>query len=64
MIKNTKKLLENHAIPLSEAVTTARLERAGVTLGDDLGLRKVNSLKEVCRKHGFSVTHIKKLAGG
>jgi hypothetical protein len=50
-----KKLLENPSLRLTEQVAAARLKRAGVTLGADLGLPK----PKASRKGGFSPSLIK-----
>jgi hypothetical protein len=55
-----KKLLENRALNFSEELTAARLKRAGVTLGEDLGLPTPKSHPN----RGFSPELIRKLAGG
>jgi hypothetical protein len=40
-----KKLLETPALMFSEKLTAARLKRAGVTLGEDLGLPTPNRIQ-------------------
>jgi hypothetical protein len=54
-----KELLKNPALKLAEAIAAARLKRAGVKLGDDLGLRPVNPHHD-----RYPPELIRKLAGG
>ena len=60
MTDDFEKLLENNALPLAEEIAAARAKRAGVTLGDDWGIRNPKSDP----KRGFSPELIRKLAGG
>jgi hypothetical protein len=60
MPNDAKKLLANHALPIMKQVTAARLKRAGVTLGKDLGLQS----KKSDRKDRISSSFAKRLAGG
>lgn len=60
MTISSKKLLRNHGLKLAEQVAEARLKRAGVTLGKDLGLPKPKR----SRKDGLPSALIRRLAGG
>jgi hypothetical protein len=60
MTTSSQKLLQNPALKLAEQVAEARLKRAGVTLGKDLGLPKPKS----SRKDGLPSSLIRRLAGG
>ena len=60
MTKDSRKLLGNHGVKLAQQVATERLRRAGVTLGEDLGLPTPRFKK----KDRFSQTLLKRLAGG
>jgi hypothetical protein len=60
MIMSSKTLLQNPSLRLAEQVAEARLKRAGVTLGEDLGLPKPKGN----RKDGLPPALIKRLAGG
>lgn len=55
-----KKLLENPALDFSEELTAARMKRAGLTLGEDLGV----PIPKSDPNRGFSPELIRKLAGG
>lgn len=59
MTDEIKKLLENPALKLCEAIAAERLKRAGVKLGDDWGLRPVNPHTE-----RYPPELIRKIAGG
>ena len=59
MTNQIKELLKNPALKLGEAIAAERLKLAGVTLGDDLGLRPAKSHPEE-----FPPELIRKLAGG
>ena len=59
MTDQIKKLLKNPALKLGEAIAAERLKRAGVKLGDDLGLRPVNPHAE-----RYPAELIRKIAGG
>jgi hypothetical protein len=60
MTTSSKKLLQNPALGLAEQVAEARLKRAGVTLGKDLGLPKPKN----SRKDRLPSALIRRLAGG
>jgi hypothetical protein len=60
MTTNSKKLLQNPALGLTEQVAAARLRRAGVTLGKDLGL----PAPKRGRNARYPTALIKRLAGG
>ena len=60
MTTSSKKLPQNPSLKLAEQVAEARLKRAGVTLGDDLGLPKPKG----SRKDGLPPALVKRLAGG
>jgi hypothetical protein len=60
MTDDIKKLLRNPALRLSAEIAAARLERAGVKLGQDLGLSTPKSNPD----EGFSPALIRQLAGG
>jgi hypothetical protein len=57
---NFKKIFENQSVELSRQVTTERARKAGIVLGDDLGLRDCKS-KPSTR---YPASIVKKLAGG
>ena len=59
MTDQIKERLKNPALQLCEAIAAERLKRAGVKLGDDLGLRPVNPHAEE-----FHPELIRKIAGG
>jgi hypothetical protein len=59
MSDQIKKLLKNPALKLCEAIAAERLKRAGVTLGDDWGLRPAEPHAEE-----FPPELIRKIAGG
>jgi len=58
MTNNLKNLLANNGLELAEQISIQRLKRAGVTLGKDLGLKKLK------RTNTFPRKLIEKLAGG
>jgi hypothetical protein len=59
MTDQIKERLKNPALKLAQEIAAARLKRAGVTLGDDWGLRPVASPEE-----RFPPDLIRKIAGG
>ena len=59
MTDQIKERLKNPALKLCEAIAAERLKRAGVTLGDDLGLRPATPHTEE-----FPPELIRKIAGG
>ena len=60
MTDDIKKLLENPALNLLEAIAAAQLEQAGVKLGDDWGLPTPRSNPE----ERYSPELLRRLAGG
>jgi hypothetical protein len=62
MTYQIKERLKNPALKLAEEIAAARLRRAGVTLGDDWGLRPAKPSSEAAET--FSPELIQKIAGG
>ena len=60
MTDQIKERLKNPALKLGEAIAAARLKRAGVTLGDDWGLRRAKPHAG----EAFPPELIRKIAGG
>lgn len=60
MTDDLRKLLENPALRLAEEIAAARLERAGVKLGEDWGMPTPKANPQ----EGFTPGLIRKLAGG
>jgi hypothetical protein len=60
MNRDLRKLFENHPFELSEQVTAERLKRAGVVLGNDLGLQRGKSKPRT----RYPASIVKTLAGG
>ena len=59
MTTNSRKLLQNHGLELAEEVAAVRLRRAGVKLGQDLGLPQ----PKPASKNRFPAKLVKRLAG-
>lgn len=60
MTTSPQKLLQNPSLTLTEQVAVARLKRAGVRIGRDLGLPAPKASK----KAGVPSALIRRLAGG
>lgn len=60
MTDQIKERLKNPALKLAQEIAAARLKRAGVTLGDDWGLRPEGPQAE----NEFPPELIRKIAGG
>jgi len=60
MANDIRELLKNPALRLAEEIAAARLERAGIKLGKDLGLPTPRANPH----EGFSAGLIWRLAGG
>lgn len=59
MTANSRKLLQAQGLELAEEVAAVRLRRAGVTLGQDLGLPRPKPAK----KNRFPAKLVRRLAG-
>ena len=59
MTDEIKELLKNPALKLCEAIAAEQLKRAGVTLGEDWGLRPANPHAD-----RYPPELIRKIAGG